>query len=362
MAERHLITGATGFFGSALALRLLSETDADLVLLVRDTDVSHRQRALHALHTAGRAYGYPAGFVDGQVHRLSTVAGDLSTGPLPEPGRVDRVWHSAASLRYQNRYRAEIHAVNVGGTRRALDIARASRASLFHYISTAYVAGSRSGAIEEAPVPESTPTNNLYEHSKVDAESVVLSADGLATQILRPSIIVGHSQTGATLSDFGLYGFLARLNRFAAQAGVSPGRPLTLRADPSTPLNLVPIDLVVQQAVHLGHDAPDARIVHLTNDREPTTREVLDIIFDSVGVPRPRFTDDGSTLSTTDQKFDRSIEFYRSYISGHKTFQQSTAERAGTPLSFGLTHERLRWLCSEYLRTRTSGPVKEVAQ
>lgn len=354
--NRHLITGATGFFGAALTLQLLSEQpDAELVLLVRDGDLEPRRRVLNVLHDAARAYAYPDDFVDHQLARVSTVVGDLAVDPLPDTGRIERVWHSAASLRYQQHHRDEIYAVNVGGTLRALEMARAGGASMFHYISTAYVCGSASGTVNECPVPMSTRTNNAYEESKVAAEDVVQAAPDLATQILRPSVIVGHSKTGGALSDAGLYGFLRRLNHFAARAGTQ--HRLTLRGDPSTPINLIPVDLAAQQAVHLGHCAPDAQFVHLANSEEPTVGEALEVVCKSVGLATPRFTDDESELSNVDRALDRAIEFYRSYISGHKHFQQSAAERHGTGVSFTLTRERLRWLCAEYLRVRAPRPA-----
>src|SRR2546427_231127 len=76
-----------------------------------------------------------------------------------------------------------------------------------HYVhfSTAYVAGRRTGTILERPVVDSTDMNNPYEESKARAELLVADATGLRTWIMRPAVVIGHSETHATLSDQALY-------------------------------------------------------------------------------------------------------------------------------------------------------------
>jgi nucleoside-diphosphate-sugar epimerase len=348
---RHLLTGVTGFLGAALALRLLEDATADLVVLVRAGDLAPRARATAALLTAADAYGYDAEFLEANLERVSVVEGDL-TADLAEVRGIERFWHCAASLRYLPQHRDEIYAVNVEGTRRALDLARRSGAQAFHYVSTAYVAGETSGVIPEERVPAGRTANNVYEQSKIDAEALVLDTTAIPVQVTRPSIIVGHSATQATLSDFGLYGFLAQLHRFRrlldrAAPGARDATRLTVVADPDTPVNLVPVDLVAAQTVRLASSS--ARIVHVTNESQPVIRDVFAAIFDAVGLPRPRYTDDPSALTELDLRFDRAIDFYRSYVSGHKVFRQDAAFSLGVALDHPYDSAGLRLLCDRYL-------------
>jgi thioester reductase-like protein len=56
MGETHLITGGTGFVGSAVILELLRQTDADVVAVVRPAAGAPRQRLVEALGHAAAMY------------------------------------------------------------------------------------------------------------------------------------------------------------------------------------------------------------------------------------------------------------------------------------------------------------------
>jgi nucleoside-diphosphate-sugar epimerase len=188
LSAGNLVTGATGFLGSALALELLARTDERVALLVRDSAVPPADRVVAALHRAAQDHGYPEDFVDRNRGRLDVVAGDLDadpTGAAPALGPVARAWHCAASLRYEDSHRDEIWHTNVEGTRKALELARRCSAAEFHHISTAYVAGTRKGIVPEVPVdaPAAAPTNNAYETSKVGGEQLVGAERAMRTRI-----------------------------------------------------------------------------------------------------------------------------------------------------------------------------------
>ncbi len=215
--RRHLATGPTGSTGGALALELLAETDDELVCLVRAAGQPEAERRLqHGLRLAAKAYDR-ADLSDAIEARCHAVVGDITTaacGVDPASiGPVDEVWHSAASLKYLERHAAEIRRSNVDGTRHTLELAGRLGAPIFNYISTAYVAGGRTGEIREELAAASTPTNNYYERSKIEAEQLVVAAP-LRHRILRPSIVIGHSRTYATSSSFGIYGAFANIVRF----------------------------------------------------------------------------------------------------------------------------------------------------
>ncbi len=345
----HLVSGATGFVGGALVLELLRVTGEPIVCIVRGSAQDPRQRLLTALASAAEVYGLPSGLVADNHARIHVSVGDI-TGPvdaitLPDMV-IGEVWHSAASLRYEDTDRDEILTTNVGGTRTILELTRRVGARTLNHISTAYVAGRMTGRIREEIHPGEHPTNNLYELSKIEAERLVTAASGdFAVRILRPSIVIGHSRTYAATNFTGMYGFIRELIRFEAEVSRRLGSFLTLRpvrilADPDAALNLVPVDAVARQAVAISVTDCPAAVVHLTNASPSRVGPVLTLLFHRLGLRAPAFVDGKSHFSSIDAEFDRGINFYGSYLAGHKEFDQHAAAAVGT-ISNDLTDEVL---------------------
>lgn len=335
MKRTHVVTGATGFVGSALVIELLQRTDDAIVAIVRPGDSSAEQRFRAALLNAAAAYARQDE-VSAALGRCRVVAGDVSQPDCGVSGRIAEgsvhFWHAAASLRYENRYEDEIRATNVRGTAHALALARRLEVEAFNYISTAYVAGNRSGVIPEDP-PGAVETQNHYERSKVDAEQQVSAATGFRWRILRPSIVVGHSATRGATTFSGFYGFARQLVQFRgmlerAQAGLVERTPLQMRVDPDAPLNLVPVDTVVEEAARIGLSDEAEGVFHLTHPSPPTVGAVIRTIFRAVGVHEPTFVRTRADFTWLDERFDQRLEFYSSYLVGDKRFDRQRSDRA----------------------------------
>jgi nucleoside-diphosphate-sugar epimerase len=333
MLSIHMVTGGTGFVGSAVILELLRQTDAEIVCLVRPGHQTVEERLYRALETAGQAYGLEDHFLQAAKKRCHAIPGDVSlpscgiTGRFPE--RVEQFWHCAASLQYEDRYKEEIYATNLHGTLHALELARTLHLSgHFNYISTAYVAGRRTGLISEQLMP-TNDTNNHYEASKVEAESAVANAHDFPTRILRPSVVMGHSRTFAAANSFtGVYGFMRKLLQFKGamsrvQEGLLSREAIRMYAGPTVPMNLVPIDLVASQAVQIALSTSPEQIFHLTNVTPPTISQILFPLFEEVGLKQPELAESRTHFSWIDKKFDQGITFYSSYLVGAKTFDRT---------------------------------------
>jgi len=332
-APRHLVTGATGFVGAALILELLTHTQDAIVAVVRPGAVGARPRLVEAVQHAARIYGRdPEGL---PLARLEAVEGDVSLpacGAAGTVGRVDVLWHSAASLRFEDRYAAEIMATNFGGTREVLALARAAGAQVANLISTAYVVGSAEGVQREVAV-QAAASNNHYERSKVAAEELALQCQGLKVRIFRPSIVVGHSHTLAATTFSGLYGFTRQLFQFRGvmqrmQADLLTTRPLRLRVSPDAPLNLVPVDAVAEQAAHIGLQSGAEGIYHLTEPSPPSIGEAILAVTRALGLADPEFVAPDAPLEWLDEQLDKRLVFYSSYIRGHKVFERSRTDAA----------------------------------
>jgi thioester reductase-like protein len=251
-----LLTGATGFLGQELLARFLERDDRCVHALVRARD---DQAAAERLP---------------RHERLNPVAGDIE---LPELGlderraeelaeRVTTVVHCAASVSFSLNLE-ESRSVNVSGTRRVAELAercarRGDGLERFAYISTAYVAGTHRGEFDEGSLDVGQGFRNPYERSKFEAERLVRHrAEGLPLQVLRPSIVVGDSQSGWTSSFNVLY---APLRAFAR--GAIPALPGRRRS----PVDVVPVDYVADSVHRLTSDGPDGTF-HLVAGRNATS-------------------------------------------------------------------------------------------
>jgi nucleoside-diphosphate-sugar epimerase len=220
-------------------------------------------------------------------------------------------------------------------------LARAAGAHELNYISTAYVAGDRSGRILEAPVPDGTGHNNQYERSKIDAERLVESS-GLHHRVFRPSIVIGHSETFVADSSMGVFGFLKEMSRFVRVMDTSEIPPVTICAGSETSLNFIPVDLVTSSAVEIAAKNSTDHHFHLTNGHEATVVEGITVACELIGLPTPTFTDDPDELTAIDRRLNRYLDFYLPYIAGHRVFDRTATDSiVGDRCDFELPHDVL---------------------
>jgi dihydroflavonol-4-reductase len=171
MAAPVFVTGATGFLGHTLCPYL----------------VEHGHRL--------RAFVRPAAAWD----FLRSLGVDLAWGDIRDPAAVRAatagcraVVHAAGKFRFWGR-REDFFAINLEGTRNALEAAQQAGVERFIYVSTVAVIGApRTGAaIDEAYPP--TPRDD-YQRSKLEAEKLTLRYHrerGLPAIVLRPGAFYG---------------------------------------------------------------------------------------------------------------------------------------------------------------------------
>ena len=155
---------------------------------------------------------------------------------------LDAVLHCAASISFSLPL-DEARAINVDGTRRVIDLAReAPGLERFLHVSTAYVAGLRGGRFRERQLDAGQRFRNTYEQTKWESEHLVADAGDLAPCIVRPSIVVGESDSGWTPAFNVLYWPLRAFSR-----GLFDQVPARLEAH----IDVVPVDYVADGIVHL---------------------------------------------------------------------------------------------------------------
>ena len=259
-AMTAFVTGFPGFLGRRLVAGLAER--GPVVCLVHPTQ----------LETA-RAVA---------PENVEIVAGDIVRPDLGLPAddyrrlasTVTAVYHLAAI--YDLAVGAEIaQRVNVDGTGNVLAFCHhCERLERHHYVSTAYVAGLRTGVVYEHELALGQGFKNHYEATKFQAEVWVRETmDEIPTTIYRPAIVVGDSQTGETQKFDGPY-YMLRVISFAVRHGL----PIPQFGRSSAPFNVVPVDFVVQAL--LAGDAPEAagQTFHLVDPEPLTALEVMTLL------------------------------------------------------------------------------------
>ncbi|WP_280380058.1 SDR family oxidoreductase [Nocardia wallacei] len=330
----ELVTGATGMLGSALVLELLSRTDSDIRCLVRAHDAASASAKLwNALAATADDLGLEAELQRRDARsRVQAVLGDIGVpgcGLSLSHERISRVWHCAATLRYESAFAAETHHANVTGTVNVMATARANEAELVH-VSTAYVSGTRHGVqLEQLPDPHQR-FNNTYERTKAAAEHIVAQSRS-NWRIVRPSAVIASSRTRRTGHTSGLYDLAAKVQRFRRQyqrryGAILEARPLRLCGDENCEINLVPLDYVASAIVRIGLDGPPHTIFHATNSSAPRAREVYDAVLTTAGLMPPRFVEEADDLDAVDRLLANAIAFHYPYIISDKSFDQAHTE------------------------------------
>lgn len=281
--SRILLTGATGFLGMELLVRLLERTDHEVVALVRAADDAAAQERLDGV----LATLLPPGDQP-RPGRARAVAADLERPGLGlEPAAAEAlvadvvtVVHCAASVSFALPL-AEARRINVEGTRGVLALAaRAPHLEQLVHVSTAYVAGERDGRAFEHEGDVGQAPRNTYEQTKLEAEALV-RASGLPAATLRPSIVVGDSRTGWTPAFNVIYWPLQ---------GFARGLLTSVAADPDGRVDVVPVDAVADALLALAERRGERGCFHVVaGDAAPTCAILSDLAASSFGRSSPPF-------------------------------------------------------------------------
>ncbi len=275
-----LVTGFPAFTARRLTARLLATNAEDRVyLLAREKFRSD-------------AAEFMASLPEGHAERLKIIEGDVADMDLGLTGseykalvaEITAIHHTAA-VYYLGAQREIVERINVDGTRAMLELAGdCKRLRRFNHWSTAQVSGSRSGVILEEELDCGQRFRNIYEETKFRAERLVRDAGRrLPVTVLRPGIIVGDSKTGEIDKFDGPYYLLVLI----VSSPIDVHLPLPGRG--SAPLNLVPIDFVIEAAVALSRDPRAAGgTFHLTDPAPFAARTVYELVAQRADKKPPR--------------------------------------------------------------------------
>jgi nucleoside-diphosphate-sugar epimerase len=248
-----LVTGATGFLGSALA-RALAERGDEVSVLVRSTSNCAPLR------------GIPVQTITGDVQDRASLDRAVSGN--------DVVMHCAGKVEDWGK-RQQFFQINVEGTRNLLEASCAAGIKHFIHTSSLTVLGIPRGT----PIDETTPyTKDYFEpytETKIISEQLVLDfhhKHRLPVTIIRPGVIWGPGDTT----------ILPRLERFAKKGLIfNIGR-----GDNILCLSYIS-NLVDGFLLAADSGRGEGQIYHVIDDEKITSRTFFAELSATVGVKKP---------------------------------------------------------------------------
>lgn len=352
------LTGANGFLGAVLLRDLLmrGHTVTALVRAKGDDDAHGRLRSA--------VLDYDASFPYDQVigKNLFVVEARASQGNagfnwqdyLIYAERSDMILHNLACTALETDWNI-YEEVNIALTRRAIELASRTRRKALAYVSSAYVAGDRTGIVFENELDAKGSFRNGYERSKAIAENyvrVAAASGSIRAMILRPSIIVGDSQSGWMCEEHHFYDFIRRLSWILrliesreGAAGPAAEHGFRILADSQTTKNFIPVDHVAKLiSMLIDTDAAWGKSFHLTHPEPVSLKNLAKYIQKSLGSQElilcPK--EDIETLSLFERRFFRSIHIYERYFWQEPLFDQSQLQSvlgAGLPAPGALSQD-----------------------
>ena len=272
----YFVTGATGFIGKRLVKKLLERKGSVVHFLMRK-ESADKVTDLRAYWGVGPARAV-AVFGDLKQKKLG-VASDVIR---QLKGEIDYVYHLAAVYDLGADEESQV-AVNVEGTRHAVEFAKAIDAGHFHHVSSIAAAGLYEGVFREDMFEEAENYEHPYFMTKHQSEAIVRKECKVPWTVYRPAMVVGDSTTGEMDKIDGPYYFFKMIQRlrqllppWVPTIGLEGGR-----------INIVPVDFVVQAMNVISHQPQVAgRCYHLVDPEGLRVGDVLDIFSRAAHAPR----------------------------------------------------------------------------
>ena len=290
--ETIFLTGFPGFIAGRLVERLAPE-GARFLLLVQPA-FAERARA-DVARIVEKTGSEPESFrlMEGDITREGL---GLSAEDLEEARREATVVFHLAAVYDLGVAREPAFRVNVEGTRNVNAFARSVKnLRRYHYVSTCYVAGRRTGVILESELRHDAGFRNNYEETKYLAELEVEALKSeLPVTVHRPAVVCGDSRTGETMKYDGVYYLINYLRLFPAALSLANIGNRDVR------LNVVPVDFVVEAMAALARDDASAgETVQIADPAPLTTEELFDVISRNLSGRVSLFTLPAPVVRTT---------------------------------------------------------------
>lgn len=281
----YFVTGATGFLGRHLLEKLLKRR-GKIFALVRKESV-HKLEAIIENLGAGK-------------EEIVPVIGDLTKAKLGVSaaaqkqltGKVKMFYHLAAIYDVEADDETN-EAVNVGGTKHAIDLAHAIKAGSFQHVSSIAAAGKYPGVFKEDMFSEAEGLKHPYYRTKHESEGLVRKTCKIPYRIFRPAIVIGNSKTGEIDKIDGPYYFFRLIKKIRQTL---PQWMPTIGIEGAR-VNVVPVDYVVDAMDHISHKTGlDGGCFHLVDPEPLRAGELLNTFSRAANAPEMTMRIDARTI------------------------------------------------------------------
>ena len=274
---QYFVTGATGFIGKRLVKTLLARRGSTVYFLLRP-ESEGKVADLLAYWGVNKTRAIPV-YGDLTTKKLGVSADDIKS----LKGQVDHMYHLAAVYDLSADEESQV-AVNIEGTRNAVEFAKAIDAGHLHHVSSIAAAGLYEGVFREDMFEEAEGLDHPYFVTKHESEKIVRKESKVPWTVYRPAMVVGDSQTGEMDKIDGPYYFFKLIQRmrqilppWMPSIGLEGGR-----------VNIVPVDYVVAALDYLSHQKADLhkKCYHLVDPVGYRVGDVLDIFSRAAHAPK----------------------------------------------------------------------------
>jgi nucleoside-diphosphate-sugar epimerase len=350
-----LVTGATGFLGSHIAVELLKKGYPVIMLCRPGKNITAKQRVdrlLNWFQMKGKE----------ELSRLEVVEGFIDQPNLGLTGQqytylsktVAEIVPWAANTAFSEKKREEVETANVKDLENLLKLAAKanSKCYYFHHISTAYVAGKRTGNCEETLI-ETKEFHNVYEETKYRAERYVwenFPEQGIRVNIYRPSIVYGNSETGRSIRFNALYypikmalflrntyerDIKERGGEKARQMGVRMEDdgiiylPIRMEGKEGGMLNLIPINYFTDAFIAIMEECLEGDIFHIVSNEPKTLENIILYSRELLKIRGVKSVDkknfEKEPANALEILFNGYLEMYQPYIQDIRRFDNRKA-------------------------------------
>jgi NAD(P)-dependent dehydrogenase (short-subunit alcohol dehydrogenase family) len=273
---QYFVTGATGFIGKRLVKTLLARKGAIVYFLLRP-ESENKVAALLEYWGVGKSRAVPV-YGDLTSKKLGVAADEIKA----LKGHINHLYHLAAVYDLSADAESQI-AVNIEGTRSAVEFAKAIDAGHFHHVSSIAAAGLYEGVFREDMFDEAEGLDHPYFMTKHESEKLVRKECKVPWTVYRPAMVVGDSKTGEMDKIDGPYYFFKVIQRmrqilppWMPSVGIEGGR-----------VNIVPVDFVVAALDHISHHFhASGKCYHLVDPVGYRIGDVLDIFSKAAHAPK----------------------------------------------------------------------------
>ncbi|NDP39890.1 MAG: SDR family oxidoreductase [Rhodoferax sp.] len=273
---QYFVTGATGFIGKRLVKKLLARKGSVVHFLIR-RESEGKVVGLRKFWGASAARTVPV-FGDVTAKKLGVSADAVKR----LKGQIDHFFHLAAVYDLAADEASQV-AINIDGTRNAVELAAAIQARHFHHVSSIAAAGLYEGVFREDMFEEAESYEHPYFRTKHESEKIVRQQSKLPWSVYRPAMVVGDSRTGEMDKIDGPYYFFKLIQRmrqllppWMPSVGLEGGR-----------VNIVPVDFVVDALDAISHQKGiTKKCYHLVDPVGYRVGDVLDIFSRAAHAPK----------------------------------------------------------------------------